>query len=158
MNQINAIFSQIGLFFKDTFLTIPNFFNWKYLTSAPAQSFKYPIPTLTILLVCIALGFLTQFLTERKTAPKFYKKFLGSVANFLIYPPVILIFLVFAKIGGVAGVENTIWVAITLALWLIYFLYLIYYRLVVVAKLWRKYQEVKREEKYFKNGNSKRRN
>ena len=155
MQTLNSTLSQIGLFFKDAINTIPNLFSWKYLTTPPSGNFRYPIPALVILLLLIGAGFALQIITEKKIAPRFLKKFRGYIANFLIYIPLVLIFLTLARISGISGMENPIWVAFTLGVWLIFFLYLIYYRLVVVKKMWIEYYKIKDEEKYTKNVEAK---
>ena len=155
MQKIISILSQAGLFFKDTVSTIPKLFSWKYLTTPPSGNFKYSIPTFVILLLMIGSGFALQIRTERKTTPRFQKRFLGYLAAFLIYIPLVLIFLALARIGGISGMDNPLWVAIALGLWLIFLVYLIYYRLVVVRKMWIKYYQIKNEEKYFKDVKAK---
>lgn len=137
---------------------MPHLFSWKYLTSTPSDSLKYPIPILAILFALIIAGFILQFASNRNQAPRFYKKFTSHIMAFLLYMPVLLIFLVLIRVAGIEGAQNLVWSAFILAIWLIWFLFLIYYRIVVVAQMWRKYHEVKKEEKYFKNDKARRKN
>jgi len=150
MTQINSILSQIGLFFKDAAVSIPQVFNWKFLTTPPTGSSKYGLVYIIILAVIIVGGLALQMITERRTYPKFYKKFLSRVGGFLIYMPTLLIFLQFIKISKINALTSPIYPVAIIAIWLIWFLYLIYYRIVIVRKFWTKYEDYKRQEKYLK--------
>jgi predicted ferric reductase len=155
MTQIKSIFSQIGLFFKDTFQSVPKIFNWEFLKTPLSGPSQYGLVYIIILVIIVIFGLTFQTIIGRRTYPKFYKKFLYKIAAFLIYIPVILIFLNLIIISGINLLTNPIYSVATVAIWLIWFLYLVYYRVVIVKRYWVKYKTYKKEENYLKNGKTK---
>jgi Na+/glutamate symporter len=130
-------------------------FNLSYLTENPPVGTKFAIFLLVFFALAVIAGIVLSIIAEKKSFPKFYKKFLLRVSDFFIYVPIISIFLVLARMWGISGASKRIDLIVILTIWLIWFIYLVYYRLVILSKLWRIYYDRKRDERYLSNGRRK---
>ncbi len=129
-----------------------NIFNLAYLNTTPTEPMKSAIFLLAFFAACLIFGVIYSVIVEKKTNPRFIKKFQRRIADFFIYIPVAMILLVLARIGLVATISKPIVLILAAAIWLIWLIFLIYYRLFVVSKLWKKYNIHRRQEGYLKNG------
>lgn len=135
-----------------SFLAAKNFFSLEYLNTNPTQPMKSAIFLLAFFIACLLFGMIYSVIVEKKTNPRFIKKFQRRIADFFIYIPIVMILLVLAHMGLVATISKPIVIMLAAAIWLIWLIFLIYYRLFVVSKLWKKYNTHRRQEGYLKNG------
>jgi len=125
-------------------------FNPTYLREGISLPPTYLYIVLGILGLMIIIGFFMPSFFSKKVLPRFYKRYMKWIGDFLIYIPVVFAFLLAVYLAGFP-VANYFFV-FTFVIWLIWFVFLVYYRIVNVSKLWYKYHEQKRKEKYKKNG------
>ncbi|MCX6809532.1 MAG: hypothetical protein NTZ65_02180 [Candidatus Berkelbacteria bacterium] len=128
------------------------FFSWHNLTSSFSEVTRYAKWELLVLGILIITGIFLYWFSERKKTARFYKKFIKKVGDALIYIPALLTLLVLAQYLEVDGMGLKIYFILPLMIWLIWIIFLIYYRIVVIPKLWDEYFKRKQTEKYLKNG------
>ena len=131
-------------------------FNWDYLTQTPPLQMRHGLAFIIILAALIFFGAGLQIYNFKKTYPRFYKRFIKRLADFFLYMPFLLIMLILARLGGLSALSIRFYLVLFLAIWLIWFLFLVYYRLVIIPAMWLKYEHRKREESYVKHGNKTR--
>jgi hypothetical protein len=136
-------------------INISQLWDWKYLIRTTTAPIKYSLVIVIILFLFIIAGFTSQLFIEKKSAPRFYKDFLRRIGDVLIYMPLLLIFLVGGRYLGIEGLSRPLYLEICVAAWLIWILFLVYYRVVILPKYWMKYNKVKQEEKYLKYAKNK---
>ena len=102
--------------------------------------------------ILIISGIFLYWYVERKKTARFYKKFIKKMGDALIYIPALLTLLVLAQYLEVDGMGLRIYFVLPLVIWLIWIFFLIYYRVVVIPKLWDEYYKRKQTEKYLTNG------
>jgi len=100
-------------------------------------------------LILAVAGFIVHYLAEKRKLPRFYKRFIRWIGDFLIYLPLLIILILSIPLAGFS-VANY-FLVISLLIWLIWFIFLVYYRIVKVSKLWFRYHQLERKEKYQKN-------
>jgi Na+/glutamate symporter len=133
-------------------LNYKNIFNLQYLNTNPTEPMKSAVFLLIFFCLCLIFGIIYSVIVEKRTSPRFLKKFQRMIADFFIYIPVVLILLILARIGLVVTISKPIVLLLALAIWLIWLIFLLYYRMFVVSKLWKKYNIHRRQEGYLKNG------
>jgi hypothetical protein len=136
-------------------INLHKLFSWAYLTQTPSIQMRYSLIFTIILAIFLVFGGTLQIVNQRKIYPRFYKKFIKRIGDFFIYIPFILILLILARLGGVTVLSMRIYLVAILFIWLIWFFYLVYYRLVIIPAMWSKYKHRKREESYRKNGKAR---
>ena len=121
--------------------------------STPTQ-LRYALLLAVLIALITIAGIVLQIIADRRPYPKFYKKYLKRIGDFLIYIPIALIFFEAARLLGLEALSRRIIIVAIVIIWLIWFIYLIYYRLVYVKRLWGEYHALKRKEKYFHGSKS----
>ena len=125
------------------------YFNPDHLREGINLPLAYVYIGLGVFVLMIAGGFVLQLFISKRTLPKFYKRFVRWIGDFLIYIP--LIFILFLGIYLAGFTVYNYFFVFAFVIWLIWFVFLVYYRIVKVSGLWYKYREQKRKEKYKKN-------
>ncbi|MDH4358739.1 MAG: hypothetical protein OEV37_02220 [Candidatus Berkelbacteria bacterium] len=152
MQNVTAFLGEIFSFFKEKVFDFEKFFSWGYLNASASTILRYWIVYVVIFALLIVVGLFIQFYFGRKTLPKFRKKFYKRLGDFLVYPPLVYLFLITVRRAGLEGLNKRI-LPVSLALiWLIWLGFLVYYRIAVVSKLQKMYLEQRRKEKYIRNG------
>ena len=126
---------------------------WTYLTT-PIQRPDIIWPYFAIIAALIVASIVTFFVIEKRKLPRFQKHFIRKVADFMLYMPTLFLLVVLAVYAGVDSLSLPVLALSLGAIWLIWFIFLVYYRLVVVKEFWKLYYKQKKEEKYI-NGKSK---
>ena len=126
-----------------------------YLTSVPTTPVRFFWYWIGFLALCFIGGTVMQIILHRRKLPKFYKGYLFNVANFLIYIPFFLALFLFARLAQLDQFSKPLFVVGLSTIWLIWFIFLVYYRVVVISRMWTKYNEQKRKEEFLENGKSK---
>lgn len=149
MNFMNSVFSFLnipsGLHFN-----LRTIFSSDYLLKAPSTSMDFGRLVLILLGLSIIIGIVYKIIPRFKdNLPRFERRFLSRVADLLIYPPIVLVLYVFIRFAGIAPFNQPVYFVAILAIWLIWFLVMLYYRLVVIRHLWLKYNHHKAKEKYI---------
>lgn len=121
---------------------------WKYLTT-PIERPDIIWPYFAVFIVLIIASLVLYITVEKKKIPKFQKRFIRKVGDFLLYMPMLFLMIVLAVYAKVNSINLPIYVAILGVIWLIWLIFLIYYRLVIVREFWRLYFKQKKEEKYI---------
>jgi Na+/glutamate symporter len=140
------------IIYKMQIADFKNIFDLTYLNTNPTQPMKSAFFLLIFFVLCLIFGVVYSVIVEKRTNPRFIKKFQRRVADFFIYIPVASILLVLAHMGLIPTISKPIVLVLTMIIWLIWLLFLIYYRLFVVSKLWKKYKHHRRQEGYLKHG------
>jgi len=130
-------------FFTQKIFDFHKFFNWSYLTKNPGSDLRYGSILISVFAAIVIAGLIMQIIVEKRKYPKFYKRYLKRIGDWLIYMPLLIVFLLLARLFDIGGVDSRIYLAAALAIWLIWFLYLLYYRIVVVRRFWKLYREYK---------------
>lgn len=104
---------------------------------------RYGSILISVFAAIVIAGLIMQIIVEKRKYPKFYKRYLKRIGDWLIYMPLLIVFLLLARLFDIGGVDSRIYLAAALAIWLIWFLYLLYYRIVVVRRFWKLYREYK---------------
>lgn len=136
-------------------ININQLWDWKYLIHTTTTPIQYSLAIVIKLFLFIVAGFVFQLFIEKKSAPRFYKDFLRRVGDVLIYMPLLLIVLVGGRYLGIESLSRPLYLEICVAVWLIWILFLLYYRVAILPKYWREYGKVKQEEKYLKYAKNK---
>jgi len=145
----------IFIFFKDFFSNLADFFQWSYLTISPSTNIKYFWVYISIFVALIIAGLILNIYLSRTRKPRFKKRFLYYLDNFLIYIPLAFILQLVIRKAGIEPFNTRLTAVILGAIWLIWFGFLLYYLLVIMPKFSRLYVEEKRREKYFKDGSKR---
>jgi hypothetical protein len=128
-------------------------FSWEYLTN-PLQKPENLWPYFVSLTVLIAISVILHAVADRIKIPRFQKRFLRKIADFLFYIPILFQFILLAMYTGVKSLSLPIYILLLGLIWLIWLCFLIYYRLVILKEFWQLYLKQKQEEKYI-HGKSK---
>lgn len=131
-------------------MQISTIFSQAYLNESINLTTKNAIIALVVLALFVVCGIALQLFIDKKKAPHFYKRLIKWIGDFLLYIPLIIVFLLAVYLAGFQ--VKKLFFLIILAIWLIWFLFLVYYRIAKVSALWYKYREFKRKEKYQNNG------
>lgn len=145
----------VFIFFKEFFLDLADFFTWSHLTISPSTNIKYFWIYISIFAVLIIAGLILSIYLSRTKKPRFKKRFLYLIDNFLIYIPLAFILQLLIRKVGIEPFNTRLTAVILGGIWLIWFGFLLYYLLVVMPKFSRLYIEEKRREKYFKDGSKR---
>jgi len=132
-------------------MQISTFFSVAYLNESINLTRQNAIIALIVFALFVVFGIALQIFIGKRKAPHFYKRFIKWIGDSLLYIPLILVFLLSIYLAGFQ--VKKLFFLIILIIWLIWFLFLVYYRIAKVSKLWYKYRELKRKEKYQENGN-----
>ena len=152
LSSISNFFISFPSLFKEDVFDIRRISDWAYLNSPQTVQFKLALPIIIILGLVATLGIVLKFIVEKRHDPRYYKRYLSRIGDFLFYIPFFLIFASFIRIAGVENINRRIFPVVLCVIWLIWFAYLIYYRLVYVAKMSLFQKELKRKEKYLNGG------
>ena len=124
----------------------------KFLTENPTSPMKSAIFLLVVFVLAIIGSIILSIIAEKRSYPKFYKKYILRWSDSLLYIPIVAIIFVLSRVGGISGLDKRMNLLILLAIWLIWIIFMVYYRMFVVSKLWAKYETHRRQEGYLKNG------
>jgi uncharacterized membrane protein len=132
-------------------INFKQFFSYDHLFTPATEPMHFALYFFVIfglsLLVAIYL-----FLTAKSKPIKFQKTFSKRMGDGLFYLPTLMILYIFIRRGGLEMASQRIIFLILLFGWLIWLVFLIYYRLAVISKLYLEYNKRKREEKYIRHG------
>ena len=131
-------------------MQISTIFSVAYLNESINLTSRNAIIALIALALIAICGIVLQLFIEKRKTPRFYRRFVKWIGDFLLYIPLTLVFLLAIYFTGFQ--VKRLFFLIILVIWLIWFLFLLYYRIARVSALWYKYREFKRREKYQKNG------
>lgn len=145
----------IFIFFKELYLNLADFFNWSHLTISPSSNIKYFWVYIAVLAVLVIAGFVLGVYLSRTKQPRFKKRFLYHIDNFLIYIPIALLIHLLTRKAGIEPFNTRLIAVILGGIWLIWLGFLLYYLLVIMPKFSRLYVEEKRREKYIKDGSQR---
>lgn len=123
-------------------------FTWEYLTT-PIERPDIIWPYFAIILALIVASIVCFIVADKKKLPKFQKRFIRKVGDFLLYIPILFSVVVLAVYAMIDSINLPIVIAILGLIWLIWLVFLIYYRIVVVREFWKLYYKQKKEEKYI---------
>ena len=126
-----------------------------YLATIPVTPVRFFWYWVGFLAACLVAGVVLQIILARRKFPKFHKGFMYKISNFLIYIPFFLAFFLFARLAGLDQFGQRFFLVGLSAIWLIWFIFLVYYRVVVISRMWVKYNEQKRKEEFLRHGKSK---
>jgi len=121
---------------------------WKYLTT-PVERPEIIWPYFAIFIVSIIASLVLYIAVEKKKIPKFQKRFIRKIADFLLYMPILFLIIVSSVYAKINSIGLPIYVVILGVIWLIWLIFLIYYRLVIVSEFWKLYFKQKKDEKYI---------
>lgn len=124
------------------------------MTVSPSANIDYFWVYIAIFAALTIAGIVLAIYLEKTKQPRFIKRFLYHLDNFLLYLPLLLILQLFIRRIGIQPFNNRLTAVVLGVIWLIWFLFLIYYLIVVMPKFSRLYDEEKRREKYF-NGSKR---
>lgn len=124
--------------------------------ATPPVKMQDSLIVIIILAAAIVFGAVLQYISVKKSYPRFYKRFLKRVGDLFLYIPFILVILILSRLGGLTALSSRLYLVVFIVIWLIWFCFLVYYRLVIIPAMWLKYEHRKREESYIKHGNKKR--
>jgi Na+/glutamate symporter len=149
ISSIGSFFVSLPALFKEHVFDFKKFFALDYLNQSAPPRLRYALPIAIVIALISVAGIVMQVICDRRSYPKFYKRYLKRIGNFLIYIPIALILVEAARLLGLEGLNRRIVFVGLVAIWLIWLIYLIYYRLVYVNRLWGEYHALKRKEQYF---------
>lgn len=121
--------------------------NWRFIIE-PIQKPDYFWFIFSFVVLAIVFSFILQYLQEKKVMPKFQRNFLIKISNWLLYIPTISLMFLLALYFDIPALSIYLYFVILGFIWLIWFLFLLYYRLVTISFLSKKYKEKKQTEKY----------
>lgn len=121
---------------------------WEYLTT-PIIRPDVIWPYFAVILILVVASIVCFVTADKKKIPKFQKRFIRKVGDFLLYIPILFSVVVLAVYAMVNSINLPIYIAILGLIWLIWLVFLIYYRIVVISEFWKLYYKQKKEEKYI---------
>lgn len=123
-------------------------FSWNYLTT-PMQKPDPIWPYFVFFALSMVASIVLHIATDKKKMPKFQKRFIRKISDFLLYIPTLFQFILLAIYAGIKSFSLPIYLFILGVIWLIWFFFLIYYRLVILREFWKLYLKQQEEEKYI---------
>jgi len=129
---------------------------WEKLIN-PIEKPQLIWPYFVFFIVLIIISILIHIVVDKRKIPKFQKRFVRKVADFLLYIPLFYLLICLSVYAGVQSLALPLYVLLLGVIWLIWLIFLIYYRLVVIREFWKLYFNKQKEEKYLhdKNGPKK---
>ena len=149
INKIGQFFVSLSILFKEKVFDFGKITSWDYLTESPEAELRYAILITVVLGLIGAAGIVFQTISNRPYYPRFYKKYLKRIGDFLFYVPLLLILFVIIRILGLDSLNLRIIPVVIIIIWLIWLGYLVYYRIAIVSRRWAEYRALKRREKYI---------
>jgi len=136
-------------------INFSEFFSYKHLFLPTTEPMRYPIYFFVVFGLAIISSVILYFIAKQKPV-KFQKNFFRRVGDSLFYIPILSILYLFIRRAQVEpGSQRAILLSLVI-IWLISLIFLVYYRLAVVRKLYFELSKKKREENYLRHGKSKR--
>ena len=131
-------------------------FDWQYLAEdAPARLAHST--SLTIFFGAIfVLSAVSYFILAKKKLPRFLKRFYYWIVYTGLYGSVYFLFLIFSRTQGLNFFKLRSVFIISVVLVLIWLIFLLIYRIIIVSRLIDQYKVYKRKEKYLHGKSSKR--
>ena len=159
MDKISSYLTQalstVTLFFKESFSFWPKISSREQLFQPPTEPAKYASWYIAVLVLLIVFGFILQSVSEKRVYPRFYKKYLSRLGSLFIYLPTVFVLLILVRMAGIFDLAAPVYYLVIFVAWLIWFVFLLYYRLAVVSRLWARYRQEERERKYIKHDKKK---
>jgi len=131
-------------------LYINKLFDWKYLTVEPPTTMVYFWIILVALSLCIIISIILWLSKKAVNSDqKLQRKLLGLVGNWLFYPAIIGLILIFMRNQGIVIISWRVWLVALAVVWVIGIIYCLYFVLFAYRKGQKEIRIQKIKSKYM---------
>ena len=139
-------------------IEITKLFDWQYLIAQPSTDMIYLWPSIitmaTLAVVGITLLFIRKGIIERQS-PTF--QLIGLLANWIIYPSIIGLLLIFFRNQGITVISWRLWLVALVLVWVAGIIYFLYFLIFTYPHKRREINIQKIKSKYMPASNKARR-
>lgn len=139
-------------------IEITKLFNWQYLITQPSTDMIYLWPSVIAMLSLIVMGIVLFFIRKRIIEPKSPTfQLLGLLANWIIYPSIIGLLLIFFRNQGITVISWRLWLVALVLVWVAGVIYFLYFLIFTYPHRRREINIQKIKSKYMPTSNKARR-
>lgn len=139
-------------------IEITKLFNWQYLITQPSTDMIYLWPSVIAMLSLIVMGIVLFFIRKRIVEPKSPTfQLLGLLANWIIYPSIIGLLLIFFRNQGITVISWRLWLVALVLVWVAGIIYFLYFLIFTYPHRRREINIQKIKSKYMPASNKARR-
>lgn len=137
---------------------ITKLFNWQYLIAQPSTDMIYLWPSVIAMLSLIVVGIILFFIRRRIVEPKSPTfQLLGLLANWIIYPSIIGLLLIFFRNQGITVISWRLWLIALVLVWVAGIIYFLSFLIFTYPQKRREINIQKIKSKYMPTSNKARR-